>query len=100
MVNRSYSLLKLKDFQDAEYRIVDIIDGDGSDKNLAIFVLETDNGSRFNCRPEGSQENRAELYINRPKLLGKYLTVRFFELSKDNIPIFPVGVSIREWGEF
>jgi DNA ligase-1 len=97
---RSYSLLKLKDFQDAEYRIVDIVDGDGSDKNLAIFILETDSGQRFNCRPEGNQENRAELYINRTKLIGKYLTVRFFELSKDGIPIFPVGVSIREWGEF
>lgn len=97
---RSYSLLKLKDFQDAEYRIVDIIDGDGSDKNLAIFILETDSGKHFNCRPEGNQENRANLYINRSKLIGKYLTVRYFELSKDGIPIFPVGVGIREWGEF
>jgi ATP-dependent DNA ligase len=97
---RSYSLLKLKDFQDAEYRIVDIIDGDGSDKNLAIFILETDSGNRFNCRPEGSQENRADLYINRPKLIGKYLTVRFFELSKDGIPIFPVGVGIRDLKDF
>jgi hypothetical protein len=33
-------------------------------------------------------------------LVGKYLTVRYQELSKDGIPIFPVGVSIREWGEF
>lgn len=97
---RSYSLLKLKDFQDAEYRIVDVIDGAGSDAGLAIFELETDAGQRFNCRPEGTQENRAELYKNRKKLIGKYLTVRYFELSKDRIPIFPVGVSIRERGEF
>jgi DNA ligase-1 len=97
---RSYSLLKLKDFTDAEYRIVDVVDGDGSDSSLAIFELETDSGARFNCRPEGSQENRRELYKNRKKLVGKYLTVRYFELSKDGIPIFPVGVSIREWGEF
>jgi DNA ligase-1 len=97
---RSYSLLKLKDFVDAEYRIVDIIDGDGSDKNLAIFVLENNAGQHFNCRPEGSQENRRELYKSRSKLIGKYLTVRYQELSKDDIPIFPVGVSIREWGEF
>jgi len=97
---RSYSLLKLKDFVDAEYRIVDVVDGDGSDKGLAIFILETDSGESFNCRPEGSQENRRELYKSRSKLIGKYLTVRYFELSKDGIPIFPVGVSIREWGEF
>lgn len=97
---RSYSLLKLKDFTDDEYRIIDIIDGDGSDKNLAIFILETNSGQSFNCRPEGSQENRAVLYKERTKLIGKYLTVRYQELSKDGIPIFPVGVSIREWGEF
>jgi hypothetical protein len=97
---RSYSLLKLKDFVDAEYRITNVIDGDGSDKGLAIFVLETDNGNTFNCRPEGTQENRAELYKSRTKLIGKYLTVRYQELSKDGVPIFPVGVSVRDWGEF
>ena len=97
---RSYSLLKLKDFTDDEYRIVDIIDGDGSDRGLAIFQLDNGNGQVFNCRPEGSQENRAELYKERKKLINKYMTVRFFELSKDNIPIFPVGVGIREWGDF
>jgi len=97
---RSYSLLKLKDFVDAEYRIVNVIDGDGSDVGLAIFELETDSGQRFNCRPEGSQENRADLFKNRRSLIGKYLTVRYQELSKDGVPIFPVGVSIREWGEF
>jgi DNA ligase-1 len=97
---RSYSLLKLKDFTDAEYRIVDVIDGDGSDRGLAIFILEAEHGQHFNCRPEGSQENRADLFKNRRSLIGKYLTVRYFELSKDGVPIFPVGVSIREWGEF
>lgn len=97
---RSYSLLKLKDFIDAEYRIVDVFDGDGSDVGLAIFELETASGARFNCRPEGSQDNRRELFKNRKKLIGKFLTVRYFELSKDGIPIFPVGVAIREWGEF
>lgn len=97
---RSYSLMKLKDFVDAEYRIVDIVDGAGSDVGLAIFELETDSGARFNCRPEGTQENRAELFKNRKNLVGKFLTVRYQELSKDGIPIFPVGVAIREWGEF
>lgn len=97
---RSYSLLKLKDFRDDEYKILDVVDGDGSDAGLAIFVLDAGNGQTFNCRPEGSQENRAELFKNRRQLVGKYLTVRYFELSKDGIPIFPVGVSIREWGEF
>jgi hypothetical protein len=62
--------------------------------------LETDSGERFNCRPEGSQENRADLFKNRRELVGKYLTVRYFELSKDGIPLFPVGVGVRDLGDF
>ena len=97
---RSYSLLKLKDFIDEEFRIVGIIDGDGSDTGLAIFILALDSGDTFNCRPEGSQENRAELFANRAQLVGQYLTVRFFEYSKDGVPLFPVGVGIRDEEEF
>lgn len=80
--------------------MVNIINVAGSDKGLAIFILETDNGSRFNCRPEGTQSSRAELYVSRKELVGKFLTVRYQELSRDGIPIFPVGVSIRIGGEF
>jgi DNA ligase 1 len=97
---RSYSLLKLKDFVDAEYQILDVIDGEGSDVGLAIFVLDNGYGKVFNCRPEGSQENRAELYKNRKTLINKFLTVRYQELSKDGVPIFPVGVGIRDEDDF
>jgi DNA ligase-1 len=97
---RSYSLLKLKDFVDAEYKIVDVVDGAGSDVGLAIFELETDDGQRFNCRPEGTQENRADLFKNRKKLINRYMTVRYQELSRDGIPIFPVGVGIRDLKDF
>jgi DNA ligase-1 len=97
---RSYSLLKLKDFTDTEYKILDVVDGEGSDVGLAIFVLDAGNGQTFNCRPEGSQENRADLFKNRRELVGKYLTVRYFELSKEGIPLFPVGVGIRDLQDF
>ena len=97
---RSYSLLKLKDFTDDEFKILEVIEGEGSDRGLAIFVLDNGHGQVFNCRPEGTQENRADLFKDKKSLVGKYLTVRYFELSKDKVPLFPVGVSIREWGEF
>lgn len=97
---RSYSLLKVKSFVDAEFKILDVIEGGGSDKGLAIFVLDNGKGSRFNCRPEGTQESRREMFEARKSLIGKYLTVRYFELSKDEIPTFPIGVTVREKGEF
>jgi DNA ligase-1 len=97
---RSYSLLKLKDFVDQEYKIVDIVDGEGSDKGLAIFILDTGTGKTFNCRPEGTTDNRRELYNNRESLINQYMTVRYQELSRDGVPIFPVGVGIRDIGDF
>jgi hypothetical protein len=45
-------------------------------------------------------EYKRELWNDRDKYLNEWLTVRYFEKSKDGIPIFPVGVSIRIGGEF
>jgi DNA ligase-1 len=97
---RSHGLLKLKDFQDAEFRIVDVIDGGGKFTGQAIFVCETEKGVRFNCTPEGNVEYRRSLFDKGEELVGKWLTVRYFELTNDGVPQFPVGVAIREDGEF
>ena len=98
---RSYHLLKLKEMVDAEFKVVDVVDGGGKDAGLAIFVLETENGLQtFNCRPEGTEDNRRELFNDKRNLIGEYLTVRFQELSKDGVPLFPVGVCIRDQADF
>lgn len=98
--HRSNSLLKLKDFQDSEFRIVGVVEGKGSFKGKAIFVCETEGGYEFNVTPEGTHEHKAELWDTREDHLGKWLTVRYQDLSKDGAPMFPVGVVIREEGEF
>jgi DNA ligase-1 len=96
---RSYSLLKLKDFVDEEFKIVGFKQGNGSFEKSVIFVCEA-NGDTFTVVPEGSMEYKRELWNDRDKYLNEWLTVRYFEKSKDGIPIFPVGVSIRFNGEF
>jgi DNA ligase-1 len=96
---RSYSLLKLKDFVDEEFKIVGFEQGNGSFEKSIIFICEA-NGSTFNVVPEGSMEYKRELWKDRNKYLNKWLTVRYFEKSKDGIPIFPVGVSVRDDGDF
>jgi len=98
--HRSNSLLKLKDFQDSEFRIVGVVEGKGSFKGKAIFVCETEGGYEFNVTPEGTHEHKAELWDTREDHPGKWLTVRYQDLSKDGAPQFPVGVVIREEGEF
>lgn len=99
--HRSNQLLKYKDFVDAEFKIVDVKEGDGKFKGSAVFVCETTAGDdTFRCTPEGTMEYRRELFQNRKKYIGKWLTIRYQELSKDKVPLFPIGVDIRDKEDF
>lgn len=93
--HRNNQLQKFKDFVDGEFRIVDVIEGEGRFKGAAIFVCDNGNGNKFRCTPEGTMEYRRELYDTRNDHTNKYLTIRYQELSKDKVPLFPVGVEIR-----
>ena len=97
---RSNDLLKLKDFQDAEFKIVDVVDGGGLAKGLAIFICVTEDAKEFRCVPEGTHETRAEWFKNKKKLIGKWLTIRFQHYSDEGIPVILNGVAIREDGDF
>lgn len=95
--HRSVQLLKYKDFVDAEFEIVDVKDGEGSFTGLAIFKCDNKHGGTFDCTPEGSVELKKQYFKDRKKLIGKLLTVRYQELSEDKSPLFPVGVTIRDY---
>jgi ATP-dependent DNA ligase len=98
---RSKNLLKYKKFCDSEYKIVDFKEGRGNDSKTIIFVCETSEGKTFAARPAMTREKRTKMYetaIKDPKeFIGKMLTVKYFELSPDNIPRFPVGLAIRDY---
>lgn len=98
---RSIDLQKYKEFQTDEFLIVDVISGEKgkSEEDCAIFVCQTTNGNNFNVRPTGSRENRKELMLEREKLIGKYLTVKFFDIThgESGVPFHPVGESIRDY---
>jgi ATP-dependent DNA ligase len=99
--HRSPSLLKYKDFIDAEFKIVEVREGEGSDKGQAKFVCVTKEGNEFEAKPEGSVESKREIWKNRKDYIGKWLTVRYQTITKKNrVPQFPVGVTVREDGEF
>lgn len=95
--HRSATLQKYKRFTDAEFTITGVVEGNGKFKNCAIFVCDNGHGMTFNCTPEGTQEHREELFKNKGKLIGKKLTIKFQELSKDRIPLFPVGICVRDY---
>jgi DNA ligase-1 len=101
---RSFDLLKYKDFDDAEFEIVNYTyekDVTGNDKNLIVWVCKTSENKEFHVQSKGTREERHELYKNASKYIGKKLWVQYFGLTNDLIPRFPKTLregklSIRE----
>ncbi len=101
---RDNQLQKYKDFVDAEFPIVDCFEGKGKDEGSAIFHCATTNhtgGSygdgTFDVRCKGTYEMRQKQWRERKHYIGKQLTVRYQTLSDDGIPIFPVGIVVRDY---
>lgn len=94
---RSTSLLKLKPFQDMECEIVGAKEGVGKDVGKATFRCRMPSGEEFDVRCKGADEVRQEQWRNRTQYVGKHLTVQYQYLSDDGIPIFPVGLAVRDY---
>ena len=95
--HRSADLQKYKDFIDEEFEIVGGKQGVGKDEGAVTFLCETEEGKRFDARPRGTYAQRQAWWADIMNLTGKQLTVRYQARSDDNIPIFPVGIAIRDY---
>jgi DNA ligase-1 len=96
---RSKSLLKRKEFIDAEYKVLDISEGNGNRSGTAKhLVLQCDTtGRSFNSNIKGTFEYLASVLTDREEHIGKMATIRFFELTPDGIPRFPYAVGFRDY---
>ena len=94
--HRSVDLQKYKDFQDAEFEIVDGAEGVGLSAGQCVFVCKTHDDKLFSVRCIGPNSVREEQWINLQSYKRKYLKVKFQNYSDDGIPIFPVGIEVRE----
>ena len=84
---RSKTLLKRKDFKDAEFECVRIEEGLGNWAGLAKRVVcRLPDGREFGAGIRGTQARAKEL-LNETH---KQVTVRFFDYTPDGIPRFPV----------
>ena len=90
-VGRSWTLLKIKSFHDAEAVVVGHQDGEGRHKGrLGALLLELPNGIRFSVGTGFSDAERAN-----PPAIGTLVTFRFQELSDGGVPRFPSWVGER-----
>ncbi len=93
---RSSSLLKLKDFIDEEFIILDIVPSEKRPEQ-GIVVCKTKEGQIFKATPAMSHEDRATLLKNKEEYIGKLATVEFFERTTKGLPRFPIFKSIRDY---
>jgi len=96
---RSKTLLKRKEFIDAEYRVIDIDVGNGNRsgtaKHLVCFCENTQ--KTFNSNIKGSFDYLKEIYDNRKNYIGQLATIKFFQLTPDGIPRFPYAIGFRNY---
>lgn len=93
---RSDSLLKVKDFDDAEFLVtrmregISIIEG----LKLPVFTCKTKEGLEFEVTCHGNAyEKDANFDMAN---IGRYLTVKYFGFSDRGVPLLPVALRWRE----
>lgn len=98
---RSNDLIKLKDTQDTELKIINYTEGEGTEKGLIMFVceIELNNGTKttITIRPKGTKEQRSEWFKKGKSFINKYLTVKYQEKTDDGNLRFPVGITVRDY---
>ena len=87
---RSKNLLKRKEFITEEYQVVEVHEGQGNWAGYAKrLTLKMADGTTFSSGIRGSQAKLKELLEN-PNI--DWATCRYFELSNDGVPRFPVTI--------
>lgn len=86
---RSKQLLKYKNFQDAEFLILDVTPGLGNRSECAGRLVCQIGDKTFGCSMTGTVEFMKEVLNNKDQIIGKYATVKYFQLTEDGIPRFP-----------
>lgn len=96
---RTKSLIKRKDFQEKEFRITGIREGNGAWRGCAKAIDYVDHrGVPFESGIRGTQDYLRLVLKQKDKIIGKKGTVRFFNLTPDRgVPYLPVTVNLGRW---
>lgn len=103
--HRNKDLQKYKLFTDSEFKIVNFKEGTGIKKGLIIWICEytSSDGTikTFTVDLNSSNETRRELFKlaseDSSKFIGKMVTVKYQNLTKNGCPRFPKAISIRDY---
>lgn len=90
---RGSTMIKVKHYKDDEFEIIDY--QDGLREEDFCFICQTKDGKPFSAKPIGDRELKAEYIRNIDNIIGKFGTVKYFEISKDGIPQQPIFQAVR-----
>lgn len=108
---RSSNLLKLKNFEDAEFEVVRVEQGKGNWEGYVKRVVcqlppelaekaakhYKNHDGTFASNIEGNQTYLKDLWENPGKIVGKTVTIRYQNLSEYGIPQIPYVTAIRDY---
>lgn len=93
---RSLDVFKYKEALEDEFEV----SGYNLDKNgHAVFMCLTPQDAGFKVKLKGTNEERLAMAAEADSYIGKYLNVEYETLSKDGIPLKPVGQYFRKVDE-
>lgn len=97
---RSRNLLKIKRFDDTEYKVLDIIPGkattvNGVDRSPGILICGSV-GDTFEVYAPGTIEEKEEILKNKKKYIGKEITIKHSGFTNANKPWHPVALRFRD----
>lgn len=96
-IHRSKNLQKYKIMIDEEFRIIAGKEAQGTHNGCVVFICDVGNGNYVDVVPKTTLKKRREMLKNIDSYIGKQLTVQYQEKSEDGVPIFPVGLEIRDY---
>ena len=95
--HRSPSLIKYKEFKDAEWKIIDVIqDKDGRGVFICDCPESKQDDKTFKVVLKGTHDERQSVWDNKGDWTGEWLTVKYQGLTPYNVPQFPVGLQTRK----
>jgi DNA ligase-1 len=99
---RSKNLLKVKSFIDAEFKVVgwkkakDVVMKGSAGGDVPVFTCVMPDGKQqFDVLAPGTVKEKKAFMTNIGDWIGKQLTVKYFELTDDGVPRFPVAKAFR-----
>lgn len=90
---RSSTMIKVKEYKEEEFEIIDY--SEKLREEDFCFIMQTKDGKVFEAKPIGDRELKADYIKNIDNIIGHMGTIKFFELSKDNIPQQPIFQAVR-----